>query len=68
MKITINRPAIAMLIAKQEFTQQDLLNRSGIAQKTLNGILNGTGKPRIKTLGKLATALGVEVSEFVTFE
>ena len=50
----------AMIDARREagYTQKELSERSGIAQSDISELENGNANPSIKTLQKLATALG----------
>lgn len=53
----------ALLDARLEsgITQQELAKRSGIAQGDISKIERGNGNPSIKTLKKLADAMGKDV-------
>lgn len=50
----------AMIDARKEagYTQKELSERSGIAQSDISKLENGNANPSIKTLQRLATALG----------
>ncbi len=50
----------AMIDARKKagYTQKELSERSGIAQSDISKLENGNANPSIKTLQKLATALG----------
>jgi transcriptional regulator with XRE-family HTH domain len=53
------------LIARRRelrMTQQQLAAASGIHQSEISRIEGGNGNPRLKTLGALTGALGVELS------
>lgn len=47
----------------QNLTLRQLEERSGVSKTQINAIENGKANPTIGTLGLLAKALGVEVSE-----
>lgn len=46
-------------------TQAELAERTGISEATLSRIENGLQRPRISTVRKIATALGVQPGELV---
>lgn len=48
-------------------TQKELSKRTGIAQGDISKLENGNGNPSIKTLQRLATAMGMSLKiEFVS--
>lgn len=51
--------------AKTKMTQQELSKKSGITQADLSRIENGNGNPSIRTLKRIAAALGCTLS--ITF-
>jgi transcriptional regulator with XRE-family HTH domain len=51
------------LMARQGLTLQDLMQRTGLHERTLKGILAGSNKPHARTLHRLAAGLGVEADE-----
>lgn len=52
------------LMARQGLTLHDLVERTGLYERTLKGILAGTNKkPHAKTLHRLAAGLGVDADE-----
>lgn len=50
----------AIIDARKEsgYTQKELSERSGIAQSDISKLENGNANPSVKTLQRLATALG----------
>lgn len=60
-----NRDAILQYLNKKGWSKYRLSKESGIAQTTLYDILSGKKvTPNVKTLQKIADALGVSVNEF----
>lgn len=49
-------------------TQDELAERSGIAQTTISALELGKQQPRIKTVRALAEALGVDARELIVDE
>ncbi|PFP15729.1 transcriptional regulator [Priestia megaterium] len=47
---------------RKGFSQRELSKLSGVPQKTISRIENGIDVPKIHTLLKLATVLGLEIS------
>lgn len=59
---------LTKLCAERKISINKLATMSGITQSTVDGIVKGkTKNPKIKTLHKLATGLGMTVSEFLDF-
>ena len=52
---------IAELRAKRGWTQAELSRRSGVPQNTISQIETSVQDPRVNTLRRLATALGVSL-------
>lgn len=50
---------LRFLMKKEKLSEDMLGKRSGVAQKTINNILNGESSPTIDTLDKLAGAFGL---------
>lgn len=60
-----NRNSISKALEKKGWSRYKLCKEAHLAQSTLSDILNGKAKnPNIKTLQKIADALGVSVNEF----
>src|ERR1700736_716005 len=51
------------LMARLGLTLEALVERSGLDERTLKGILAGTNKPHARTLHRLAAGLGVTTDE-----
>lgn len=49
---------------KAGLSQRELAKRAGLSSTTIQGYEHGTFRPKIKTLEKVAHALGVEVDEY----
>ena len=49
---------IKSLMAEQGMTQADLSDVSGVSKTTLSLVLSGKVKPQVKTIAKIARALG----------
>jgi transcriptional regulator with XRE-family HTH domain len=54
---------LARLMAAAGASVQDVAGRTGLDQRTIRGILNGTQKAHPRTLRRLAEGLGVSVDE-----
>ncbi|MBQ9302864.1 helix-turn-helix domain-containing protein [Butyrivibrio sp.] len=60
------RDMIIALRHENHITQKDLASRCGLTQANISNIENGTSKPTIDTLKKIADALGVRLAvEFI---
>lgn len=56
------------LCAEKGYTINRLATQSGITQSTLENLIKGkTKNPKLKTLHKIATGLGMTVSELLDF-
>lgn len=56
------------LCAEKEYTVNRLATQSGITQSTLENLMKGkTKNPKLKTLHKIATGLGMTVSQLLDF-
>jgi transcriptional regulator with XRE-family HTH domain len=53
---------------RKVLTQEELAQRSGVAEATISRIESGQQEARISTVRKLAAALGLEPSELVNQE
>jgi transcriptional regulator with XRE-family HTH domain len=51
------------LMARFGFTLEQVVEQSGLHQRTIRGILAGTHKPHARTLNRLAAGLGVTADE-----
>jgi transcriptional regulator with XRE-family HTH domain len=54
---------LARLMAAAGVSVQEVVERTGLDQRTIRGILNGTQKAHPRTLHRLAEGLGVSVDE-----
>lgn len=50
---------------RRGLTQEQLAERSGLSYKFIGEIERGTGNPTVETLGRLAAALDVDLSELL---
>jgi transcriptional regulator with XRE-family HTH domain len=55
--------AIRNLREKREMTQEDLAEAAGITVRTLSQLETGNGNPTWATVGDIARALGVSITE-----
>lgn len=55
--------AIRKLREKQEMTQEDLAEAAGITVRTLSQLETGNSNPTWATVGDIARALGISISE-----
>ena len=51
------------LMAKHQLTYDDVVECSGLDERTVRGIARGETRPHARTLARLAAGLGVEVDE-----
>lgn len=58
---------IKLIIARKELNQTDLAKRCGMRRQALNEIFN-RGTCTLKTIGKIAKALDVDVTEIIKEE
>ena len=54
---------LSRLMAGEGISIQQVAERTGLDERTIRGILNGTNKPHAKSLHRLAEGLGVKVDE-----
>jgi len=66
MKIKIDK--LNLFQASKCFTNQELCGKAGIGMVTLVKVKNGTQKPTLKTIGLLAKALEVNVTDLIEQE
>jgi len=57
---------VASIREAKGMTQEELSETSGVGRVTISRIENGEQSPQYNTLEKLAEALGVEVSQFIS--
>lgn len=58
------RENLLRLMAGAGLSMQGLSQQTGLDERTIRGILNGTNKPHAQTLHRLAEGLGVKIDEF----
>ena len=54
---------LARLMAAQGLSIQEVVHRTGLDQRTIRGILQGSQKPHARSLSRVADGLGVPVDE-----
>ena len=52
------------LMARAKLSIQEVVEATGVDQRTIRGIASGANKPHARTLHRLAEGLGVSVDEF----
>ncbi len=52
---------------RRMLTQQELADQAGTTESTVNRLENGLQQPRISTIRKLATVLGVDAEELIVW-
>ena len=60
---TLHGANVRRLMARLDMTQQDVVDASGLDERTVRSILQGVTRPHARTLHKLAEGLGVEADE-----
>ncbi len=60
---TLHGANVRRLMARLDMTQQDVVDASGLDQRTVRSILQGVTRPHARTLHKLAEGLGVATDE-----
>lgn len=65
MKLDV--PKIKLILAEREMNQSDMAKKCGVNRQQINNILS-RGSCTLKTMGKIAKALGVPVQEIVKEE
>lgn len=66
MKIDIEK--LDFLIADKGMMLKDVATASGLSENAFRNIRTGKAMPRLRTIGKIANALGVGVQDIVTRE
>jgi len=54
---------VRRLMARHGWTLRELVDASGLHERTVKAVLNGNGKPQARTLHRLAQGLGVPADE-----
>lgn len=57
---------IKHLLSQQNITQREFSQKSGIAYETINKIVNGKYNPSTTLIGKIASALDIDITEIMT--
>ena len=65
MNVFVDKNAVELLMAKKQMTQKQLANVSGVSRYTLGLALRHKRSTKPPTIGKIATALGVEPEAIV---
>lgn len=60
----IEHANLRRLMARLDLTVDQVVERSGVDERTVKGILTGAAKPHARTLHRLAAGLGVPADEF----
>jgi transcriptional regulator with XRE-family HTH domain len=60
---TLHGANIRRLMAKLDMTVQEVVDATGLDERTLRSLLHGVTRPHARTLHKLATGLGVSTDE-----
>lgn len=63
--IKLNLTMIRVEMAKQNLNQKKLAHKANIQEPTICLIMNGKSRGSIETWGKIAAALGVDVTEII---
>lgn len=65
--MAIDREKLKELVIKNQMTYSDLADKSKVSKSQISKILNGdeSSKVRTDTIGKLASALGVDYKEIL---
>ncbi|BCZ49323.1 hypothetical protein psyc5s11_53900 [Clostridium gelidum] len=66
MELDLHKIKIAQ--AKACLSVNELVEKTGLGRATVSKILNGVNNPSIKTVGLLAKALNIDVSEIIKVE
>jgi len=62
-----NAKKIDLVIAEKEMLQEEVCKKAGISQQTLSAIRR-SGRASLATIGKIARALGVSVTDIILEE
>lgn len=64
----LNKEAFNLALAQAELTKQEVAKKSGVAPSTITKLLNGNQEMQPRTAGKIAKALGCNVTEIIETE
>ena len=59
---------LQLLMAKKQVNIKELAEKSGLCANSISCFFSGRRKPTVKSLGKLAGGLGVDVTEILEDE
>lgn len=66
MNINLNK--LKLVQARACLSTNDLVNRTGLGRATISRVINGKVKATPKTIGLIAKALNIDVSEIISEE
>lgn len=61
----IDTEKLDILIADKEMMLKDVAHASGITEQAFRNIRTGKSEPKLSTLGKIASALGVNIKDII---
>lgn len=61
----IFREKVRLVMASQGVTYPDLTERTGIVGPNISALLNGRQEPRLSTMSKIASGLGVKLTDLL---
>lgn len=67
-KMELNAKKLRFIMARKEVGVRELAEKAGISAAAVSRYTRGITKPSIKSLGKIANALDVEVEEIIEDE
>lgn len=63
MRLSVKKLFICM--ARNQMNDKDVLEKSGLSKATFNQVKNGSVSPKPATIGKIANALDIDVTELI---
>lgn len=61
----IDTEKLDILIADKEMMLKDVAHASGITEQAFRNIRTGKSEPKLSTLGKISSALGVNIKDII---
>lgn len=61
----IDTEKLDMAICEKGMMLKDVAHASGITENSFRNIRTGKSEPRLKTIGKIASALGVNIKDII---
>ena len=61
----IDTEKLDILIADKEMMLKDVAHASGITEQAFRNIRTGKSEPKLSTLGKISSALGVNIKDVI---